>query len=314
MKVIFIYIIIFVSLFSCGQTKNKSEENFDDILQHEPEEKTEKTISNQIDTTHITKIPDRLKKIVKNIATINEVQCEHIGFAGIESENYKNFLQLKQVATVDELVALTNDINNTVACYASWALADIAYSKLPAIFTRFIQTDKTVGTFCGCLQYVSHISVELYYRYWNNIDYKIRDNDSMLFQLDSIILYNKNSDWLLIHRALENRIYPTSYQNRIKDLAFKHGNHDALFYLCTWHKADNYDNIKKALITYLEETDFSKTGINYYYKTIDELLKFGDAEIETLIIQKLNTDKFWKHEKHKFQSLLNNYSIYENFD
>ncbi len=97
-------------------------------------------------------------------------------------------------------------------------------------------------------------------------------------------------------------------------MAFKQGNREALFYLCNWYRADNYVNIKKSLINYLKKTDFSKTGTTDYYRTLDELLKFRDSEIEALIIQKLKKDRHWNSEEAKFKSLLDNYSIYENFD
>jgi hypothetical protein len=41
----------------------------------------------------------KLTVLVDQIAKINEVQQEHVGFAGSESENYKNFMQLKDIAT-----------------------------------------------------------------------------------------------------------------------------------------------------------------------------------------------------------------------
>jgi hypothetical protein len=120
---------------------------------------------------------------------------------------------------------------------------------------------------------------------------KVKATDQLLLQLDSTILYSDNSDWLLMTRAFENRIYPPSYKKRIASLAFKHGNHEALFYLCNWYRADNYNNLKISLISYLKKTDFSKAGTADYYRTLDELLKFRDTKIEKLIIQKLKKTK-----------------------
>ncbi|TKK64103.1 hypothetical protein FC093_23305 [Ilyomonas limi] len=258
--------------------------------------------------------PKKLSDIVKRIASINEIQSEHIGVAGIESDNYKNYLELKKVANTEDLLNLTDNQNAVVACYASMALADKSYFDLKSVFLKFLSHDRKVSTFSGCIKSKDDISTELYYQYWNNVNDKAKWTDKILLQLDSIILYRDNSDWLLMTRALENRVYPASYKKRIEELAFKKGNRESLFYLCTWYRADNYENIKKSLITYLKKTDFSKTGTTDYYRTLDELLKFRDSEIETLIIQKLKKDKFWKNEEKKFISLLDDYSIYENFD
>lgn len=304
MRNIFFYILISASLLSCGLTKSKQP----------PKENAKISDATEPVSGSFAQTPERLKAILNSITKINEVQYEHVGIAGIESDNYQNFLQLKKAATIDELVNLTNDTNNVVACYASWALTDTAYINLSDIFTHFLKEDKTVHTFTGCIKDVDNISSELYHRYWNSVEDKEKATDKLLLQLDSILLYSDNSYWLLMRRAFDNRIYPASYKSRIEHLAFKQGNREALFYLCNWYRADNYDNIKKSLITYLKNTDFSKTGTTDYYRTLDELLKFKDSTIETLIIQKLKKDKHWMNEEQRFKSLLDDYSIYENFD
>ena len=301
MKITFLYLLIFASLFSCGQSKSKTQ----------PKEKPNALSVTTMDTTFIAK---SLERIVKSIASINEVQYEYVGIEGKRSSNYQNFLQLKKVATTDELVKLTNDTNNVVACYASWALADKSYSKLSDILIHFLKEDKSVQTLSGCIISDNNISGELYHRYWNRVSEKVKATDQLLLQLDSTILYSDNSDWLLMTRAFENRIYPPSYKKRIASLAFMHGNHEALFYLCNWYRADNYNNLKISLISYLKKTDFRKAGTADYYRTIDELLKFRDTKIEKLVIQKLKKDKNWKSQEQKFKSLLDDYGIYDNFD
>lgn len=268
----------------------------------------------ETDSLSFKEPPKKLSDIAKKIALINEVQSQHIGNAGIESDNYKNYLELKKVATTDDLLNLTYNQNAVVACYASMALADKSYSDLRTVFSKFLSHDRKVSTFSGCIKSKDGISIELYHEYWNNVEDKAKWTDKILVQLDSIILYHDNSDWLLMTRALENRVYPISYKKRIEELAFKKGNRESLFYLCNWYRADYYDKIKPALINYLKKTDFSKTGITDYYRTVDELLKFRDSEIDTLIVQKLKKDKHWKYDEQKFKSLLDDYSIYEDFD
>lgn len=304
MKTTFLYIFLFLSFFFCELPKSKAGQK----------EKSTIPAIMKFSTTSTAKTSDTLDKIVKRIASINEVQQEYVGWAGMESENYQNFLQLKKLATLEKLLTLTKDTNNAVACYAAWALADISYSKLPTIFAQFIKTNKRVYTFSGCLKSVDPVSSELYHRYWSSIDDKLKAKDPLLLQLDSVILYNENSYWLLMTRAFENRVYPASYKNRIEDLAFKKGNKDALFYLCTWYRADNYENIKRSLIAYLKNTDFKKTGSTDYYRTVEDLLKFKDSEIEALIVQKLKKDKLWRVDEQKFKSLLDDYGIYEDFE
>src|SRR5690606_16558342 len=161
----------------------------------------------------------KLTEIVEQIAKINEVQEEHVGFVGSESENYKNFKQLKAVATIEELVLLTDNKNATVACYASWALADNGYVELKTIFQKFVIQDRQVKTFSGCIKSQDNISSKLYHRYWNSINISQRPEDKILLELDSIVIFSKSPYWLLLNRAMENRIYSEPYKTQISILA-----------------------------------------------------------------------------------------------
>jgi len=283
---------------SCGQIKKT-----------ETKKETTSKISNK-DSIIFKEAPLKLKTIINRIAKINEVQGEHVGFGGSESENYKNFEQLEKTATTGELVLLTNNKNPTVACYASWALADKSYLDLSVIFKKFIIQDRQVETISGCLKSKESISSELYHRYWNSIDDKKKSTDKILIQLDSIVLYSRNPYWLLMTRAMENRVYQEPYKRQIVFLAFNQGNRDAILYLCNWHKAEYADKIKTALVKYLKRTSFKNTGTTDYYKTVEELFKFRDPEIRKLIIAKMKKDRHWEMEKERFKYLLEDNDIY----
>jgi len=251
-----------------------------------------------------------LADIVDRITKINEVQGEHVGFAGIESENYKNFIQLKGLATLDELVQLTDNENATVACYASWALADIPYADLRAIFYKFILRDREIETFSGCIKSQDIISSSLYHRYWNKVKDQERPTNRMLFELDSVIIFSRDPYWLLLSRALDNRIYTEPYKEQIAILAFDHGRKEAVFYLSNWHKAEYVDKIKTALVAYLKKTSFKSTGTTDYYQAVEELFKFKDPEIRKAIIAKMKKDRHWEMEKGRFMYLLGDNYIY----
>ncbi|MBJ2175840.1 hypothetical protein JBL43_16420 [Aureibaculum sp. A20] len=254
--------------------------------------------------------PNKHIELVTKIAKVNEVQFERVGAAGMPSANYHLYTQLKADATIQELLQLTDNKNATVACYASWALADQKYTDLKSIFLKFITHDRTVTTFKGCIISEDSISSELYHRYRYNLNDTNVATDKILTQLDSIVLYKPNSYWLLISRALDNRIYKAPIKTQITKLAFEHGNKDAIFYLSKWHKAAYKDQLKTALIKYLKETDFSATGTTDYYKTVAELFKFKDTETENIIITKLKNDRHWISQKQRFKFLLEDNYIY----
>ena len=249
--------------------------------------------------------------IVDEISKINQVQYERIGYGGTESENFKNFKKLKALATTEELVQLTDHNNATVACYASWALVDKAYPELKTIFQKFIEQDKQVKTFSGCTITQDFISSELYHWYWNQMELSKRPSDQLLFELDSIVLFSTKMNWLLLNRALENRVYTEPIKSRIALLAFEKGNMDAVLYLSNWHKAEYVDKIKTALLRHLNTSNFKNTGTTDYYRTIEELFKFKDNETRKAIIAKMKKDRHWEVEKPRFKYLLEDNYIYD---
>ena len=149
------------------------------------------------------KTKDSLSVLVSKIAAINVVQSKHIGIGGTEGENFKNFEVLKQTATIDELVLLTYNTNNVVACYAAMALADKYYKELDAIFKRFIDNKKFVETQSGCIRLTEKIYYQIYYYYLNKVDNKLKSSDTILYKLDEIIL--KSNDSFLKEYARKNR-------------------------------------------------------------------------------------------------------------
>lgn len=254
--------------------------------------------------------PFELKPIVSKIESINEVQSAHIGAAGFESENYKNFTALKKLAKAQELIQLTDNKNNVVACYAAMALADKSYPDLKSLFLKFVNKDRQVETFSGCIKSQDPISSKLYHQYWTNIDDNLKATDRTLLELDSIILYSRNVYWLLTARAIENRVYNEPYKTQIATLAFEKGNSDAIYYLCNWHKAEYAGKLKFALLKYLKTTNFSDTGITDYYKTVEQLFSFKDDNIRKEIVAKMKKDRHWEMEKDRFKYLLEDNGIY----
>lgn len=252
-----------------------------------------------------------LSEIVERIAKINEVQGKSIGFSATESENYKNYRKLKELATIEDLVLLTDHKNAAVACYAGWALADSAYSDLHTVFYKFITEDRDVATASGCIRSTDKLSSELYHRYWNSVPEKDRTSNKILVALDSIIIYSKDAYWLLLDRAMENRIYQEPFKSQIVHLAFDDRIREAIFYLSNWHKAEYVEQIKAALLKYLNATDFKSTGTTDYYRTVEELFRYNDPEVRKAIIVKMKKDRHWEHSKERFKFLLAANYIYD---
>ncbi|PZE15627.1 hypothetical protein DNU06_17100 [Putridiphycobacter roseus] len=274
------------------------------------EKNNSSSLSSQVTEKQLKKFketPERLSEIVSAIAKINELQASQIGIGGEEGENYKNFRNLKANSTIDELVQLTANKNETVATYAGWALADTNYSDLKTIFNNFILQETIVETYSGCIISEDYSYSSIYYRYYYNLNHSERAKDKILFQLDSSILSSQNSERLL-QIALENRIYDESYIDRIETLAFEKQNTDALFYLCKWNKSRYATEIRSELVRLLESTDNYTS--NYFYQVIDELFDYKDFETKQIIVQKLKEDRAWESKENRFIYLLNENNIY----
>lgn len=250
-----------------------------------------------------------VNKIVRKIAKINEVQSEHVGFVGQPSENYQNFKKLKEKADIQTLLQLTENKNPVVSCYASWGLIDKEYSDLAAIFSKYLNSDKSVATFSGCIKSEDNLSSEFYHRFWNKITDK--KTNQTLIKLDSLIIYHDKPYWILLTRALENRVHPKSYNPRIATLAFDKRYKEAIFYLSNWYKAQNNDPHRQALVKYLISTNFKDVGTTPYYESVAELLKFNDENLKEIVIEKLKNDRHWENDKQKFIFLLDQYYIYQ---
>ena len=295
---IVIILLLITQFYSCDNVENKiiSSEDYKSVIPKE--------------FIIYEETPKALKTIVDSIIKINILEYESITIAGFKGKNYSNFEELKQKASIPELITLTNNENEVVACYASWALADKPYSNLKTIFKKFLNQTRTVKTHSGCIVSRDHIASKLYHRYWNNMYGKEKSKDKILKELDSIILFQDEPYWLLLSRALENRIYKGIYKERIVELAFDKGDREALFYLNNWHKAEYYQDNKSGLLNYLKENDFKKTGTSDYYRTVEELLRFKNSKINNEIVEKMKKDKHWHHEPEKFRSLLDHHGIY----
>ena len=204
--------------------------------------------------------------LVNSIASRNTVECASIGFAGASSKLYQKFEQLKRKASKEELYALLDHDSLAVVAYASYVLIDKAWIKADQLLAKFIDNEEFVSTFCGCLAGSETISSIIYHRYWNSrIDfpnedderYVIRDSEE-LQQMDSLVLFTANPDWLLVVRAFENRIYSAEYSAKIEEWAFDKNNLYALKYVFENLREGNEELLTESLNQFLEGEDVYK--------------------------------------------------------
>ncbi len=189
-------------------------------------------------------IRPEIKTIVQKLEQFNVVHSQQVGPAGRTTEIYKLFEELRDEATIEELLELIAYNNSAVKTYASWALLDNRYPYLSNICFHFIKNRDAVVTYYGCRVSEREISKGLYYRLLNqktNSNYS--ENDSLYFQIqldriDSIILYSNIETNLKYEAFINNKGNPTTY-NRIRELAADPNNLPALVALAEYKDKDD---------------------------------------------------------------------------
>lgn len=182
-----------------------------------------------------------IKKLVEEIAEYNELESEHVGYAGMTTDQYRNFEKLRDKATIEELSQLLKHKNSVVKGYSSWALADRMYPKLADIFSEFLRTGESVTAQHGCIVSEGDLSAEFYNRvYYQHFQRTLTLTDSLFFQdqvrqLDSVILYSNKHTWLS-NQALENNNGNPKTYDRIKELAANKNYSEALVALANYQK------------------------------------------------------------------------------
>lgn len=196
------------------------------------------------------KLRPEIKSLVQKIEKYNELESEHVGIAGVTTDQYRNFEKLRDKANTDELIELLKHKNSVVKGYTSWALADKMYPKLADILTEFLRTGETATTQHGCIVSEGDLATEFYNRvFYQHFHNKLSLNDSLFFQsqiqqLDSVILYGEKDSYLLSN-ALSNNNGNLKNYDRIRHLAFNDKNSNAIQALAIYQRKEDIDDFKK---------------------------------------------------------------------
>lgn len=187
-------------------------------------------------------IRTEIKTIVEDIAQYNILESEFVGAGGTTTDQYRNFIRLKEKATFQELLLLLRHNNSVVKGYASWALVDRKYPNLTQVLKILIANKDSVATQYACIGSFRELSSVFY----NRVYYSINDNnhsDSLLYRnqmnaLDSLIIYSNNDGFLRYEALSNNNANPKTY-DRIRYLAFCQKDLDAIEALSYYQKKED---------------------------------------------------------------------------
>lgn len=218
-----------------------------------------------------------IERLVKKIAEENNLNHKNVSFAGTTTDQYHTFLKLRDKATTATLISLLDHNNSVVKGYASWALADNKYPGLASILFKFLESRETVPTFNGCIISRDELAAEFYYRVvYQHFENDVSVDDSVFFseqikKLDSVIIYHFESSSLLRTALSHNKANPAHY-DRIKQLALKNKDPQAIIELAKYNKSTDIDALKKLgkrsllAISYFPDESFWPFLENYFEK------------------------------------------------
>ncbi len=170
---------------------------------------------------------------------MNRLDHQHVGAHAGTTDQYLNFKKLRDQASSEELLALLKHKNSVVKGYASWGLADKKYPKLYEVLAGFLEKEETVVKFEGCIISGCDLASEFYQRvFYDDFQYKKPKEDSLFFreqirQMDSVILYKHEKNYLLIYALDNNDADPRTYE-RIKQISSKNKRSEALVALAEY--------------------------------------------------------------------------------
>ncbi len=230
-----------------------------------------------------------IKLIAEGIAKDNVLKSEGVGIAGQRTEQWDRFEKLKNKATADELILLTDYKNAVVKCYAFHALTLRKNIDIFPILLRHINDTATVETFSGCI--MSSESVGDFFlnlvtpQYIDLNAYKLTKSQRSI--VDSVLLFSKTIRVGKKYELLREIKPNPKYYNRIREIAIVEKSPVAVLALA------RFKNIKDAELI---EKLFKKEETEYY--GIYSVREFPDPLFYPLL--KKTFEKEWKKQLYDY--------------
>jgi hypothetical protein len=197
----------------------------------------------------VLKEPFTLRTLVADIAKENVLMGGAVGIDGGRPDQYNRFDLLRSKATDQELIALTNDTNAVVRCYAFQALAEKNYIDIyPVVISHLSDTAK-VTTLSGCLmgsKKAGDVMLDEVYLKCGQ-DGNRHLNTAQREVVDSLLIYG-NDNRLDKRNMVLSRIEPlTRYYIGVRRLATVEKNKEAVVALSKYRKKNDIPVIKAFL-------------------------------------------------------------------
>lgn len=187
-----------------------------------------------------------------------------------QNEQWIRYIYLKEKATNEELIALTNHRNEVVRCYAFQALATRKGIEIFPILVNHLKDTSKIRIFEPCTlseEYVGDYFYEIISgRYGDIGSYKLTDIE--IYSIDSILLFDKEIKLSAKSKILRRLNPEEKYYKRIRDIVFEGKDNNALIALSKYQKQQDKEFI-------IERLNSSRTDIQYY--GLQSVMNFPDS-------------------------------------
>ncbi len=210
-------------------------------------------------------------QVVDNLAGSYNYQTSIFGLFTERNCYYTNINRLRKKASKEQLLELLNHENGKVVAAAAEALIEREEVDPFWLFQEFSSDQRIYQTSFTCLLSTSTLPHTIYHSFRNkergdqpysDLHYSsafdeipvMGNKDSpILKSMDSLILFRKSIDQVLLSAVLRNRIYEGEHLKRIKELAYQESQVPAIEYLFVHHIEEEEAALKLHLEAFQED-------------------------------------------------------------
>jgi hypothetical protein len=225
---------------------------------------------------HVSK---SISEIVKDIAKTNILMGYAVGMGGERPEQWDRYEALCSGATDNELLALTNDTNSVVRCYAFQALAGKKTTDLFHVMLKHLADTAVVHQLYGCLgrsQKVGDFFLETVTDTSDN-DRVWKLNVNQKAVIDSLLIFEKGNDLEARDRLLTEIEPEERYYKRLRKFITAQNNELLVVALSKYRKPQDKHLIEVLIRDPYRQTNGFTAVRNFpdrsFFPVLEETLK-----------------------------------------
>lgn len=184
-------------------------------------------------------LSSEVRKIVDSLSTKQVFEYSQVGIGGRESELWRRFENLQQIATDEELFVMLRHENSIINCYAYLALAKRDNPELYGFLINNLRDNRVVAT--QSFDVIRSYSMNDFYLY---LYPKESLTSEQKIELDSILIFDDKIRSSYKNDLIEHLPNNEYYYSAIRQYA-KSGNGSALVNLARFKKTEDKDLIIK---------------------------------------------------------------------